>query len=67
MAAPYTPAWLADWNRLSPAQKDALECMYDGPIPHDAICDALDVAPSIEPLIADILKAHGMTPPETTR
>ena len=68
MAAPFTPEWLADWRKLPTSSQNALECMFDGPIPHQAILDELRavevnaraVAPQINNLIKDILAAHGM-------
>ena len=66
MAAPWTPEWLADWRRLTSAEHDALECMYDGPIPHQAILDTIRMRPvtavTVDPLISRILTAHGVVP-----
>ena len=41
MAAPWTPEWQADWNKLPSTSRTALECMFDGPIPHQAVLDEL--------------------------
>ena len=62
MAAPWTPEWQADWNKLPSTSRTALECMFDGPIPHQAVLDELAAVKSnactINPFINSILKAH---------
>lgn len=59
---------MADWNRLSGTSRMALECMFDGPIPHQAILDELASARSnagtILPLINTIF-AHSAKQPDT--
>jgi hypothetical protein len=37
MAEPWSIAWRQDWDRLLPDDRYALECAYDGQIPHEAI------------------------------
>jgi hypothetical protein len=63
-AAPWSSEWMADWHKLPSTSRTALECMYDGPIPHQAVLDELAAvqanARTINPLIDSIFKSHGI-------
>ena len=70
MAEPHSFEWRDDWIKLTLAERDDLECRYDGPIPHESILDALRNRPMkwtavpVDPLIAEALRLHGIVPKE---